>query len=132
MGNLGQPVARFDNAIATAIRLIQRNGMQCAWNKEVLTPIDPLQPWLGNTSVITVFSPFICFVPASGSFYGLIRLLGGTESPSVKTFGLMAPQEFEPVLTDLVTRDGEPLKIATLDVLRPNEQVVLYTLGLEG
>lgn len=125
-------MARFDSAIATAIRLIKKNGMQCAWTKETLTPIDPLQPWLGDTGVDVVYNPYICFVPASGSNYGLIKLLGGTESPAVKTWGLMAPQAFEPKLTDLVTRDGEPLKMATLDVLRPNEQIVLYTLGLEG
>lgn len=125
-------MARFDSAIATAIRLIKKNGMQCAWTKETLTPIDPSQPWLGDTSVDVVYNPYICFVPASGSNYNLVKLLGGTETPAVKTWGLMAPQSFEPKLTDLVTRNGEPLKMGVLDSLQPNEQIVLYMIGLVG
>lgn len=125
-------MARFDNAIATAIRLIQKNGMQCTWSKDELTPIDPDKPWLGDSAVTTTYSPYICFVPASGGFYSLVKLLGGTESPAVKTWGLMAPQTFKPELTDLVTRDGAPLKFAYIDTLRPNEQVVLHIMGLVG
>lgn len=125
-------MARFDSAIATCIRLIKRNGMQCTWRKEVLTPVDINKPWLGDTMVPTNYSPYICFVPASGGNYNLIRFLGGTESPMVTTYGLMAPQEFEPVKTDLVTRSGDPLKIEYINTLQPNEQVVLHILGLTG
>lgn len=125
-------MARFDDAIATCIRLIKRNGMVCDWTKEVLTPIDATKPWLGSTNVPTVYSPYICFVPATGSMYNLIRFLKGTETPNVTTFGLMAPQSFAPNVTDLVTRSGEPLKMAYLDTLQPNEQQVLHILGLTG
>lgn len=125
-------MARFDSAIATTLRLIKRNGMQCAWTKESLTPIDTDRPWLGDTSVSTIHNPYICFVSVSGANYGLIKLLGGTESPEVKTWGLMGVQSFEPKITDLVTRSGQPLKMAFIDTLQPNEQIVLYTIGLVG
>lgn len=125
-------MARFDDAIATCIRLIKKNGMQCEWTQEVLTPIDVNQPWLGSTPVPTHYNPYICFVPATGSMYNLIRFLKGTETPNVTTFGLMAPQEFQPNVTDLVTRSGEPLKMVYLDTLKPNEQQVLHILGLTG
>lgn len=125
-------MARFDDAIATCIRLIKKNGMRCAWEKATQTLIDSSRPWLGSTEVTVTHNPYICFVPATGSMYNLIRFLKGTETPNVTTFGLMAPQSFAPTVTDLVTRSGEPLKMAYLDTLQPNEQQVLHILGLTG
>jgi hypothetical protein len=104
--------------------------MQCNWEKAASTLIDPDQPWLGSTEVVTVYNPYICFVPATGNMYNLIRFLKGTETPNVTTFGLMAPQAFAPNVTDLVMRSGEPLKMVYLDTLQPNEQQVLHILGL--
>lgn len=115
-----------------AKRLIKKDGMQCVWTKEVLTPVDPEKPWLGDVPVPTDYTPDICFVPASGGLFDLIRFMNGTESPAVTTHGLMAPQDFEPVKTDLVTRSGEPLKIEYINTIKPNEQVVLHILGLVG
>ena len=125
-------MARFDSIIAMAIRLIKKDGMQCNWEKAVQTPIDPSQPWLGSTEVTETYNPYICFVPASGGFYSLVQYLKGTETPHVGTYGLMAPQSFDPAITDLVTRSGEPLKIKTIDTVKPNEQVCLHILGLVG
>lgn len=125
-------MARYDSAIATAKRLIQKDGQTVTWSKSALTPIDPDQPWLGDTSVVTNYTPFVCFVPASGGFYTLIQYLKGTEVPKTGTYGLMAPQAFMPEITDLVMRNNSPLKIATIDTLQPNEQVVLHILGLEA
>lgn len=104
--------------------------MVCSWEKATATLIDSDQPWLGSTEVTVTHNPYICFVPATGSMYNLIRFLKGTETPNVTTFGLMAPQDFQPNVTDLVLRSGSPLKMAYLDTLQPNEQVVLHILGL--
>lgn len=126
-------MARFDSSIATAKRLIERNGMQCVWQQTALTPIDVDQPWLGDSEVVILYSPYICFVPASGSNFNFIQALGGaTDIPFVHTYGLMAPQAFAPKKTDLVTRSGSPLKIEYINTLQPNEQVVLHILGLTG
>jgi hypothetical protein len=104
--------------------------MAVDWQKATQTLIDPTQPWLGSTEVTVTHNPYICFVPASGGFFSLVQYLKGTETPHVGTYGLMAPQSFDPELTDLVLRSGEPLKIKTIDTLKPNEQVVLHILGL--
>jgi len=115
-----------------AKRLIAKDGMQCVWKKEVLTPIDVTKPWLGDTVVVTNHNVDICFVPASGGLFELIKFIQGTESPAVTTNGLMAAQTFELLKTDLVTRSGDPLKIEYINTLKPNDQVVLYILGLTG
>lgn len=126
-------MARYDSAIATAKRLIKKDGQQVSWFKATETLIDPTKPWLGSTEVNVEYNPFICFVPVSGGFYSLIQYLKGIGEPAnAATYGLMAPQDFLPQLTDLVTRNGDPLKIKTIDTLQPNEQVVLYVLGLTG
>lgn len=126
-------MGRFDASIEMAHRLIKRNGMICDWEKAEATLIDPAQPWLGSTEVVTVHRPYLCFVPASGGNYNLIRALGGaTESPMVTTYALMAPQPFAPAKTDLVKRSGEPLKIEYINTVKPNEQDVLHIIGLTG
>ncbi len=125
-------MARFDSIIAMALRMIERNGMQCNWEKAEQTLIDPSRPWLGSTEVTVTHLPYICFVPASGGFYSLVQYLKGTESPNVGTYGLMAPQSFDPAITDLVLRSDEALKIKTIDTIKPNEQVCLHILGLVG
>lgn len=133
LDSFGQAVARFDASIEMAHRLIKRNGMVCDWQTVVSTLIDATKPWLGSTEVVTTHKPYICFVPASGGNYNLIRALGGaTDNPMVTTYGLMAPQSFSPVKTDLVKRSDEPLKIEYINTLQPNEQVVLHILGLVG
>lgn len=132
-GSFGRHVARFDASIEMAHRLIKRNGMVCDWETVASTLIDATKPWLGSTEVVTVRKPYICFVPASGGNYNFIKALGGaTDNPMVTTYGLMAPQSFSPVKTNLVKRSGEPLKIEYINTLQPNEQVVLHILGLVG
>jgi hypothetical protein len=124
-------VGAYDDDIAAAREAIEEDGMLCQWRKQVVTPIDPDRPWAGSTTVEVVHEVPICFVPASGGMFGLTRYRAAIEAGDFTTFGLMAPSEgWEPELSDLVRRGGQPLVLRNLDALRPAEDVVLYILSI--
>lgn len=122
----------YDRSIETALRLIERYGIQCEWRSGDVTPADPDRPWLGGERVPGVHNPFIAFVPATdgSSSFGLTKFREGSEVEGFTTFGLMAPQDFEPQVTDRVTRDGSLLVIKAIDVLKPADVPVLYVLSI--
>lgn len=120
----------FTGFIATANRLISKYGQDVSWSKDELAPIDQTKPWLGNTNVPTLYVPRVCFVPASGNTFGMERYRAQIEAGEISLFGLMAPQDFEPELSDTVIRDGSPLIIKWIDTLKPADEVVIYVLGI--
>lgn len=123
----------FDRQIQTALRLIEKNGEQCDWLTGKVVATDPAKPWLGGARSATVKHPYICFLPATdgASGFGLSKFRAGTEVEAFSTFGLMGAQDFEPDITDIVTRDGKALVIKAIDAIKPAEQVVLYILSIE-
>ena len=125
---------RFDRAIATAQRLIERNGQLVVWRG--LTngaPSDADKPWLPSDSVPVNHDVFICFVPvkdrATRQFFAE---LSGREVVVGSLAGLMGNVTFEPTLKDVVIRDGTELAIDTIDLLSPNGQKVLWTIEFKG
>jgi len=124
-------IGQYDRQIATALRLIAQYGMVCQWHKDTLVLDDPTKPWQGGGGAPAVKTPSIVFIPATdgASGFGLSKFRDG-ETQSFSTFGLMGAVDFEPLTTDSVYRDGQPLVISAVDVLKPNEQVVLYILSI--
>lgn len=121
----------FDRQVATAIRLINKNGATVTWRKMVpATGDNPAKPGAGTP---LDFSVKICFFPNNElSLLTTLNMLKGTEVPSGRVYGLMASVPFIPALVDtlvgtpygdlaLLDKDG-------IDELNVNGQSILYTL----
>lgn len=120
----------YTRFIATANRLIDKYGMQVTWSKDVLTPVDVTKPWLGSTNVPTDYTPTIAFIPANGNMYGMEKYRSQIQAGELSLFGLMAPQEFEPELSDTLVRDGDTQVIKWIDEIKPADETVLYIVGI--
>lgn len=122
---------RFDNAIALCTRLIAKNGQKVTWKQVKST--SAAEPWKQGAVTEISKSVIICFVPAKDNEWRkLLAYLKGTEVPTGRLAGLMAPVNFELALTDVVVRNGITLRIANIDTLQPNEQKVLHMIEFEG
>jgi len=125
-------MARFDRQIKTALRLIQKNGQAVAWVKTVDAIPDADMPWLPVGTTNTNFAPYICFLPLDLQGKEFLHALGVTDAFTGTYYGLMGNVPFEPLVTDVVTRDGVKLDIASIDLLSPNGQKILYTIIFNG
>jgi hypothetical protein len=126
-------MGQFDRAIATAKRLIAKNGQTVTWRKtQDGVPADGAKPWKPGTTVVVDYSVPIVFLPESRVGFEFLAMLANTEVPKGKLTGLMAaPADFVPTLKDIVIRGGETYSIRTLDPLAPNGDVILYTIGFD-
>jgi len=121
-------MARFDRAIATALRLIAKNGQKATWRVIGDGTADPATPWL-TAAVSPVDEPAtICFLPFTRMNYETFVFRNGGEVPKGNLIGLMGNVSFTPNLKDVVIRDGVQLEIESIDLLSPNGQKVLYTV----
>lgn len=127
-------MARFDRAIATAERLIDRNGQLVQWRTYADgAPSDASKPWKPGQGGETNSDVVICFLPLDKESRELFRYLRGTNDvPTGFLQGLMKGNiAFVPALNDVVVRDGEMLRIRSIELLSPNGQKVLYTVEFE-
>lgn len=125
-------MARFDRQIATALRLIQKNGQLVQWRQTARTQ-DPSKPWETQSSTQTNHNVYICFLPVNKENREFVNYLrGGNEIKIGSIVGLMGNVSFEPDASDVVIRDSKPLEIFNLDLLSPNGQKVLYTVEFKG
>jgi hypothetical protein len=121
-------MARFDRQIATALRLIQKNGQQVAWRQSQSQP-DPAEPFKVIPAERSEHSPFVCFLPVNKENREVFALLRGTANVVTGAeLGLMGAVDFAPSVKDKVIRDGKALDIKSIDVLRPNGRPILYTI----
>lgn len=122
-------MGQFDRQIATAKRLIQKNGQKVIWRQLPDISADPLKPWNGQLAAPIDNEVLICFVPAKEkSTRVLFEYLAGSEVQIGSLAGLMGEVPFTPNPKDVVIRDGVELRFESIDVLSPNGQKVLYTL----
>ena len=124
-------MARFDRAIATAERLIKRNGQAVTWVSVNRAPSSVA--WKQGEAADVEYPVEVCFLPINQQMRQLFHYLRGTsEVPTGSVQGLMRGSvPFEPKLEDVVIRDGETLRIKSIDLLSPNGQRVLYTIEFE-
>lgn len=123
-------MSEYDRSVEAAKRLIERKGVQCVWRKLVTTPADQQRPWLGGTDAPDDHTPFIAFVPATDTASGFGLTKFRDNGVSFSTYGLMAPQDFDPEVTDTLLRDGQPLVIAAVDTIKPADVAVLHVLSI--
>lgn len=125
-------MARFDRQIATALRLIKKNGQLVQWRQLQRTD-DPSDPAAVIEGPPVDRDVFICFLPVDKDNKEFINFLRGTNEIKVGSLiGLMGNVSFEPGASDYVIRDGKPLEIFNIDLLSPNGQKILYTVEFKG
>lgn len=122
-------MARFDRQIKTALRLIAKNGQAVKWRViDDPTPTDPNKPWEPGPATPDDKDVTICFLPIDRQTMETFNFIKGTEVPKGSVMGLMGQVNFDPNIKDVVIREGKELRIASLDVLSPNGQKILYTV----
>lgn len=126
-------MARFDRQIATALRLIAKNGQSVTWNSIVNgAPADPNTPWIpAEPDDIETHTVDICFLPIDRENMETMRYIFGTEVPGGNSMGLMGAVDFSPFLKDTVLRGSETLRIKKIKKLEPNGQVILHWIIFE-
>lgn len=120
-------MARFDRAIATAQRLIKKNGQSVVWRQVIDTP-NPDQPWKAPTQVVTDHPVVIAFIPMTREYKEMFVFKDKSEVTSGFVVGLMGQVPFTPGPKDVVIRNGKTYDIETLDLLSPNGQQILWTM----
>jgi hypothetical protein len=124
-------MGRYDNQIATAQRLIQKDGQAVILRRMTDgTPADPAQPWKPGAPTVIDEICYIVFIPENRVNYETLHTYGITAVPRGNLVGLMAVQAFVPKLKDRVIRGSQVYTIETIDTLAPNDQTILYTMGL--
>lgn len=121
-------MARFDRQIATAKRLIAKNGRTVQITIRKSEP-NPDKPWEVSTTEET-HDVQIAFLPLTKQSFESITKMQATEVPKGAVQGLMGQVPFEVDLTATVLRDGKTLAVHYMDVLSPNGQKILFTMVL--
>lgn len=128
-------MAQFDRQIATALKLIKKYGQPIDWVHNIEST-DPATPWLPSVGSSVSYEPIICFLPINTltprEIHAYLGYVPGIEAQTGMYYGLMGSVEFNPSLKDTVSRDGVKLNLATIDLLAPNGQKVLYTMIFNG
>lgn len=120
-------MARFDRQIATALRLIAKNGVAVKWKKFIKTEV-PGKPW-ESTQTPVEYDAVICFLPLTKSLYESLAFIPGTDVQTGGTMGLMGQVSFEVEDTDVVIDyEGKELAIETVQTIAPNGQKILHTM----
>lgn len=124
----------FDRQIATAKRLIEKNGQTINWVQRPAGTVDPDTPWLPTVGVPVTYTPRIVFLPRSRLNYQLIRALNpnAPEVPGGTLYGLMAQVSFTPSKDDVVVRAGVEYRMIGIDPLSPNGEIILYTIDFSA
>lgn len=117
-----------DRAIATAKRLIEKNGQSVVWRKPA--PADPAaKPWRDVRDGVPDDTPVkIVWVTPKLQTLAFLQALKGTDIPAGVEQALMAAQDFEPELTDRVVVDGVEQSLYRADPIKPNGTPILYRL----
>ena len=137
-------MARFDNSIALAKRLIEKNGRTVKLLRLNRTPADATKPWLGTSTQPHVseggasMTASMAFVPLGGS--GLGKMIGeipSTLRSKIDQVGFVAtaslPTGFDAEdleSCDQVDDGGEIYKIVLKRHLKPGRQSIMFVLGL--
>ena len=127
-------MGQFDRQIATAQRLIAKNGRKCVWQQLVDgAPADSDKPWLKGKDTTEDHDVTIVFLPAKGANNAFLQALSDTPINVGEDYGLMAAVDFDPTnRAEIYAEDGTTLLrgVKTVDPLAPNGDIILYTVQL--
>jgi hypothetical protein len=115
-------------AIATAKRLIEKNGQAVVWRKPA--PADPTaKPWRDVRDGDPTNTPVkIVWITPKLRTLAFLANAKGTDIPAGVEEALMCAQAFEPELTDRVVVNGVEQSLYRVDPIKPNGTPILYRL----
>ena len=114
----------FSRQIATAKRLIQKNGQLVQW-KQTVKDVDDDKPWEQVETEPDLNDVYICFLSSTDPW---LRYMKGADVPLGGIYGLMGQVDFDLSIADVVIRDGKELKIKEIDSFAPNGEIILNTI----
>lgn len=116
-------MARFDNAIALAKKLIAKNGQLVTLRGYAdAEPADPDKPWRPGPSTPSEQTIEAVFLDYEQKFIDGELVRTGDQRVFIPAEGLTAP----PDARGTVLRGGEVWKIVGLKPLNPNGQAIMY------
>jgi len=122
----------FDRQIATAKRLIAKNGRTCVWRAlDNGAPADANKPWIKGEETTDDNTVSIVFLPDTRSNLAFLQTLTDETINVGDDYGLMAAVDFVPTTrAQIYDETGVTLLrgIKSVDPLSPNGEVILYTL----
>jgi len=121
-------MARFDNAIALADRLITKNGEAVMLNRRVDgAPPDPTKPWRVGAQTETTTAIRGVFLNHSEAREAGIVLKEGEQIVFVPAadLGAVVP---DPATDVIVRGNGERWSVVEHETLKPNDQTIMETI----
>lgn len=124
-------MARFDSAIATAKRLILRNGVSATLRRYTQTVADASKPWRSGTTTETDYTAPMVFLPVQG-FEGSNDHYkdsdGRTHQADIKILVAADDLTVTPNLKDKVINGTDSWSLVKIKEIAPNNQQVLFIL----
>lgn len=122
----------FDRQIATATRLIAKNGRACIWRalgNEASEDAD--KPWIKGEETTDDNTVSIVFLPDTSANLAFLRTLTNEAINVGDDYGLMSVGDFVPTnRAEIYDETGVTLLrgVKSVNPLAPNGEVILYTL----
>lgn len=91
---------------------------------------DPNKPWEMIQGPDVDHNVIVCFLPMHRVDYETYKYMTGSEVPTGSIKAIMGRVDFDPDLTNVILRNGQQLRIKSIDVLSPNGEKILYTMVL--
>lgn len=126
----------FDRQIATAQRLIKKNGRVVYFKVETPgAPVDPAEPWILGPPTVSIHGVSVVFLPQGIQTARFMAAITGTDVVTGKDYGLMGAVNFDVEVNQHVYEDAAATvvlrTIRDFDLLSPNGQNILYTMQFE-
>lgn len=122
---------KFARALATAKRLIDKNGQAVVYRRAFrATPVD--QPWRDLAAGDPDDTPVrILWVKPTLRTMFFLENDRKDDVPKGVEQAIMAAQDFEPDLKDVVLINGVPQRLYRLEPIKPNGDVILWNLYIQ-
>lgn len=122
----------FDRQIATAKRLIGKNGRTCVWRSlDDAPPPDANKPWKKGAETSADNTVKVLFLPDTRTQLAFLQTMTDEPINIGDDYGLMAAVDFMPTTrAEVYDEAGTTLLrgLKSVTPLAPNGEIVLYTL----
>ena len=117
----------FDRQIASALRLIKKNGMKCTYHSVQAIPDSP-QEWNGDDPITATYEVDMVFIPVDRVDRDTQVYREYQDVPLNFTQCYIPIVPFVPKLKDYFFRDGKQYNVQRVVEYKPNNEVIAYML----
>jgi hypothetical protein len=123
-------VARFDSAIALAIRLLAKNGQNVTLRGFTPgAPVDPTKPWRPSANTASNQTVKAVFLDYEQKYIDGTTIQSGDQKALLPSVDILNAA-IAPELEGLVVRGSELWRILDVGTLAPNGQTIMFELQL--